>query len=111
MQLETRLIARNNVSGAVDGRGGHASLSEVVAAPGVRRDAEDGYKVFGIGEPVGKVGQAALVPKSGVWGGSTCSTVRRRRAASRRIPEAGRAGADGGRAGADGAWGLVFRLK
>ena len=44
--------------------GGHASLS--VAAPGVRRDAGDGDLVSGRGEPAGKVGLAALVPKSGV---------------------------------------------
>jgi hypothetical protein len=48
----------------VDGRGGSASLSEVVAAPGVRRDAEGGDYVSGRGEPAGKVGQAALIPKS-----------------------------------------------
>jgi hypothetical protein len=65
---KTRLLATSGVSDAVAGRGGHASLSEVVAAPGVRRDAGDGDQVSGRGEPAGKVGQAALGSKSGDWG-------------------------------------------
>jgi hypothetical protein len=82
----------------VDGRGGRARVSVVVAAPGVRRDAEDGDQAFGRWGPAAKVGQAALVRRAVIEVGSLGSTVRRRRAASRRVPEAGRAVAP------DGAW-------
>jgi|GEM_PF-7074938 len=102
-QLETKLFAKNNVSGAVDGRGGHASLSEVAAAPGVRRDAEGGDYVSGRGEPAGKVGQAALFPKIDDWSWITMQHGS--------TPPGGQLEDSGGWTGGGGGWCVELKLK
>jgi|AntRauTorckE5430_2_1112549.scaffolds.fasta_scaffold00945_11 hypothetical protein len=66
--LKTAFIVKNEVSGAVDDRGGHARVSVVVAAPGVRRDAGGwgvGFRSSGTG---GQSGASRLVPKNRVQG-------------------------------------------
>jgi hypothetical protein len=99
------ITAKNDVSGAVDDRGGHARLSDVVAAPGVRRDAGDGDLVSGRGEPAGKVGLAALVPKSGEWSWVTMQHGS--------TPAGGQPEDSGGWTGGGGGWCVRFgsRLK